>query len=617
MYSIFGKLLKNLKFVYNCKMNMIKTGKRKDVISSMFFSASIAMIFTMLVGMVASFLDGIITSRYLGADAYSGIALFGPINGVIMMIAAFLSTGSQIIISAYMGEGKKKEANGVLTFTIIIGLFISILFIAVSVLIPEKLLSVCGITSSENPALFDNMSAYFKGFIPAVPALILVQIIGPMVVLDKGKFFFSVSAFVLCVSDVAGDLLNVLYFRKGTFGMGIATSVSVIIQLFMLLFYLFRKKSYFRLSLNSLRPSEIKNLTKSGFPALVQDLAVDLRELSINRINLFFAVSSVALVARGVQYDINQVLFCVSVGIGKTMVTMTGLYYGANDKEGLKRLYSFGIKFSLKLSFLVSAVVFISAPLIVGIYSVNSDAVSLCVFGIRCMSVGLIADVVSCTFINYIQGIRNRKLVVIMSLLDRFVLPVCCALLLSILFGTLGLLISIALGKVVLVMFIFILVLVRNKRFPKEEDGYLFLPEKFGGSNKQNLYGHIFNMDDVINESHSVESFCLEQGADAKSSMRMALFMEEMAGNVVQHSDSRKAEKSGVDYRLYVNDNVICLTLRDYNKVFDPTAWYQENHDIKPGEGTGIRIVMSLAEKTCYFSAFDSNNLIIQLSANN
>ena len=40
-----------------------------DVISKMFFSASIATMFTVLVGTVAQFIDGIITSRFLGNEA--------------------------------------------------------------------------------------------------------------------------------------------------------------------------------------------------------------------------------------------------------------------------------------------------------------------------------------------------------------------------------------------------------------------------------------------------------------------------------------------------------------------------------------------------------------------
>ncbi len=94
----------------------------------------------------------------------------------------------------------------------------------------------------------------------------------------------------------------------------------------------------------------------------------------------------------------------------------------------------------------------------------------------------------------------------------------------------------------------------------------------------------------------------------------MALFMEKMAGNIVQHDASGRSKKTGADYRIYVNQERICLTLRDYNKVFDPTEWYKANQDKGPGEATGISIVMALAQEIHYFSAFNSNNLVIWLN---
>ena len=77
------------------------------MISKMFFSASVAMIFTVLVGTAAQFFDGIITSRFLGNEAYSSIALFGPLSGIFLMLAYFIASGNQIICSGYIGEGKK------------------------------------------------------------------------------------------------------------------------------------------------------------------------------------------------------------------------------------------------------------------------------------------------------------------------------------------------------------------------------------------------------------------------------------------------------------------------------------------------------------------------------
>ena len=148
----------------------------------------------------------------------------------------------------------------------------------------------------------------------------------------------------------------------------------------------------------------------------------------------------------------------------------------------------------------------------------------------------------------------------------------------------------------ILLGFMILILCLKNRQFPRSAEQFMLLSEDFGGSNSDNLYGSASTMEDVVRERQRTETFCLKQGTGAKSAKRMALFMEEMGGNIIEHGRSGTRKASGVEYRLFVSDNRICLTLRDYNRAFDPTAWYHANMDRKPGEGTGIRMVMALAE---------------------
>lgn len=593
-----------------------KKGSRGDLISRMFFSASIGMIFTVLVGTATQFLDGIITSRFLGNDAYSSIALFGPLNGIFLMLAFFLATGNQILCSGYIGKGKKDMADAVFSFSILAGLLTSVVFILLCIFIPDPLMAFCGVTKSGNPALYDNMLSYMRGYLFGIPALITVQIAGPIVVLDNGKKMLSLSAIVLCATDVALDLVNALVIHGGTFGMGVASAISLTVQLVMLFVFLLRKDGVSRFSLKAFRPREISELAKQGSPSLVQSLAICLRDLSINRLNLLFAVSTAAIVARGIQYDFNMVLFCISDGLASTMVSMSGIYHSIEDRGGLRRVFTYGMKLSLAFAVVTFLAVFLLAPLIAGFYTADKETASLSIFAIRCMALSQLADIPICTYINYLLGTRNRRMVILLNVIDRFILPVASAAALVFSFGSKGLLSSIAVGKFLLLGAILLILCIKNRAFPKSLDQFMLLPESFGGRSNDNVYGNIDSIEDVMREKQRTEDFCLARGIDRKIAMRMALFMEEMGINVVEHGNPDKRKASGAEYRLFISNNRICLTLRDYNQAFDPTAWYSAHQDENPGEGIGIRMVMSLAEDMRYFNAFNSNNLILWLNAN-
>jgi len=77
----------------------------------------------------------------------------------------------------------------------------------------------------------------------------------------------------------------------------------------------------------------------AGSPTFVRKLATILRDLFINRMNLAVALSTAAVAARGVQNDLNTLMFCIGLGLGKTLISMTGIYYSVEDRPGLKRLF--------------------------------------------------------------------------------------------------------------------------------------------------------------------------------------------------------------------------------------------------------------------------------------
>ena len=140
----------------------------------------------------------------------------------------------------------------------------------------------------------------------------------------------------------------------------------------------------------------------------------------------------------------------------------------------------------------------------------------------------------------------------------------------------------------------------------------MLLPEDFGGGEERNLYAEIRTGEDVIRVSRQAEEFCLASGADARTAKMIALCTEEMAVNVVEHGKPRRG-RPGVDYRLYTEDGSLCISLRDYCRYFDPTAWYELHRQDAGASASGIRLVTGTATEVRYFNAFNSNNILMRL----
>lgn len=584
-----------------------------DVIPAMFFSAAIAMIFTNLVDYVSVLIDGIITSRLLGHDAYSAIALFNPLNGLLMLISNALSTGSHVIISRYVGTGDKDKANSVFSLTLLIMAIAASIIIMFWLLFPDVLLRTAGVSLEKYPQLYSDMTSYINGFMYGMPLLMIIQVIGPVIVMDGGKKLFTFSAVSMCVFNIAGNLVNGLILHGGTFGMGLSTSLAYLLQLGILITHFMKSSRYFEFSLSAFSAGQLSEIVKAGSPTFVKKAANIFRELFINRFNLAIALTTAAVAAKGIQSDINTVLFCLGLGVSKTLITMTGIYYGADDRQGITRLFTYAVKFSVILSGTVGILIFIAAPLIAESFTSEREVIELASFSLRCMAVGIVPDTIVSAFIGYFQGINDRRLLNMINIADRFAIPVITAYVLGIYFGSKGIMASIAVGKVMLIVFVLVLICLRTKRFAIRLEDFMFLPESFGGAASDNIYASISTIDDALNESRRAEEFCLNHGADDEKAQMMSLFIEEMAVNIVKHGIAQNRRKIGADYRLSISKETLCLTLRDFCEHFDPVAFHKVHNNGSSKNMLGISIVMKLAKDIRYFNAFNSNNIIISI----
>ena len=275
-------------------------------------------------------------------------------------------------------------------------------------------------------------------------------------------------------------------------------------------------------------------------------------------------------------------------------------------------VHTYALRLGFKLSAAAAAGTFAIAPVLTRIYSADPEVISLTVFSIRWMSVALLFDTMIVLIQYYLQGTENRKSASVLSFCERLIVPVVTALILGRLYGSKGILASAAISKIILLLGIFVADCIRCKRLPKYWYDVMFLSKGFGGEESDNMYAEIRNKEDVVRESRRTEEFCLQHQVDSRASKQMALFVEEMTVNVLDHAEKAGKDNVRVDFRLFTNGDDICFSITDMGDHFDPTLFYRLNKD-KDDEHIGIRMVMEMAKEVRYFSAFNSNNLIVFL----
>ena len=605
-------------------------------IASIFRSTAIMLIFTELAGVISNVIDGVVSSRFLGSDVYSAIALVGPFTGIVGLFSAFLSVGCSITCSHLVGVGEKEDANEVFNTSVCIALLISAVLAIACVVVPSFLLTICGVPLDKHPELNVHMYSYLNGIKYGIPALMMSQVMGPIIIMDGCKRIYTTSSVVLCVSDIVGDLLNVFVFHGGAFGMGVATSLSFLLQLLVLLPHFLKGESYFRLARRFVRFSRFATIARGGTPSLVKGVSGTVRNILVNYINIMVALSTAAIAARGIQSDLFILFLCIPTGFGSTLVAMVGVYYSANDLQGLRYLYAYAVRLGALVSLAVGALVFVLAPVLTGIYTSDPEVLELATFSVRWMAVAL-PFFTSVTLVQqYLQGTKMTARSNALGIIDRFALPVLSAFALGTLFGSKGILAGVAISEMLVLVVIFIASCVKCRGIPQDWVDVLFLPKDFGGAEEDNLYGTICSTEDVTTYTRLTNAFCLDHGADERTARLMSLFVEEMCLNSIglrrgteeyaawinslsveeMHVDvmglAPSDGKARADFRLFVDkDRRICFSLMDLGEQLDPTTFYELSEGEELETNVGVRLVMKMAKEVRYFSTFGSNNLIV------
>lgn len=598
------------KNVYQHRAKKPKIG----LIPSMFLFTSISMVLTELAGVISTIIDGMITSRMLGEDAYSAVSLLGPFVSIVLLVANFFSMGNQIVCSQHVGKGEKEEAKEVFSVSFFIIVIAAAAMVALCALMPRTIISLSGVSMNRKPELYPLMDRYIYGYLFGIPAVMMVQLISPVIVLDGSMKLLPISSGVLCAANIIGDITSVRLFHAGIFGIGLSTSIAYYVQMLVLITHFFRKNGTFRLVMRPSRILRLIDVAKAGYPSLFRKIISVLRDLIINRFNLIVALSTAAVAAKGMQNDLNLLVFCLSTGISRALLMMCGVYYSAEDKKGLTTLFSFAMKFGAAVSVAVGAVLALAAPMIAHYYAHNPEVISLAVFSLRCLALSMFFDMVCICIQHYLQGIQQRKILNVMSAGERFIIPVSSALLLGHLFGSKGILASSVAGKILLVACLFLFICIRCKGIPRRWEDFMFLPKGFGGSEFDNMYERMNTMEDVAPVSEKAQAFCADHGINERGAKLIALMTEEAGSLVMLHGKKKRFHPYGLDYHLAVNDEKISITFRDFYAAFDPVKWREIHNDPESQETVGIDLVMRLAENVKYFNAFQSNNLIIYLS---
>lgn len=588
----------------------MKEHKKSRILSNLFRNVIISMVLVELANVGCGFVDGVIISRFLGSNAMAAQGIVYPYFSMIGIVSGMLATGMQSLCTTYMGEGNKKEMNSVFSQTCIVAGIFSF-FIAIMIFLFTKQICNALLGSEGSVELLNNTQSYLIGLACGTPALMFVAILTPIVHLDGSKILARVAAIVLFVSDIIGDLLVAL-MDGGILGMGLVTSISNYIGLTVLLIHFFSKHCTVHFSFSRLHLLELLNILKIGLPKATKRLANMLRPLCLNALVLSYGTVR-AMSAMSVRNNLNNMMDIVGSGLVSASFLIISILYGEKNRSGIHQITRQAVNYTLFGVGGLSILVIVFAPLIANFYVDEPEVYAMSVTAIRCMALNLPLNTLTELCISFFQGTKRENSVHILNFCSRFMYVVICAFVMGKLWGINGIWAAFPVSSLLLFITIAFVCHIKNRKFQPSFSAVFSLPNEFGERTENSMECSINMMSEVREASVQAIDFCKVHGIDNRRSYLIGLFIEEMAGSIVEHGFCKDRKKHTVDLRFYLSEGKLTLRLRDDCPLFDVKERGERlrPNPEDPTANIGIRIVMGMSNELTYISTLGTNNLIV------
>ena len=235
------------------------------------------------------------------------------------------------------------------------------------------------------------------------------------------------------------------------------------------------------------------------------------------------------------------------------------------------------------------------------------------VWGFRILPLCMPFSIICMHFTVYAQSSGKVVLVHLLSILDGVVTVSLFTALLSRPIGMNSVYIANVINGVVTTLVVVIYSIIMLKQIPRNMDELMVIPDNFGFSEDERLDISVRKEDEVVKVSRAVNDFCIKRGIDNRRAYMASLFLEEMAGNIVEHGFTKDGKNHSIDIRVVHKDDNVILRIKDDCVPFDPATRKDIIDPDDPAKNIGIRMIYNLNHNIEYKNMLGLNVLMVRL----
>lgn len=379
--------------------------------------------------------DTFFIAQGLGAQGLAALNLAIPVFNFIHGSGLMLGMGGAICFSIYQGQGKDEQANCLFVNTLYLSAAVAGVFILLGLLGSASLTSLLGADAE----IFDQTHIYLRTLLFFSPAFILNDVFTCFVRNDGGTRLAMTAMIVGSLSNIVLDYILIFPLQMGIFGAVLATGVSPVVGLLVLLVHRKRKKNHFHLIRAVWQAKMSYTIFALGFSSFISEFSSGIVIVVFNLI-LFNLQGNVGVAAYGVVANLSLIAIAVWTGLAQGMQPLISRAHARDDQHTLRQILRYAVITVVLMSSVIYAAVLIGSDSIVLLFNSerNPHMQAIASSGLRLYMIGMVFAGLNLSLTTYFSAVERARPAQILSILRGLVLIVPAAYILSLLLGLTG-----------------------------------------------------------------------------------------------------------------------------------------------------------------------------------
>ena len=349
-----------------------------DPVCPLIVRLAVPTIISMLITAVYNTADTYFVSQ-LNKSASGAVGIVMPLMALIQAVGFTLGMGAGSNISRLLGEKQNEKACEYGSKALFAAIALGAVITGVCFIFFEDLLLLLGSTDTILPFARDY-AFYILCAAPLFTALFVLN----NILRGEGKAFFSM------MGVAAGGLLNIIIdpifinnLSLGIAGAAIATAISQLVSVVILLVPFIFKKTIIRLSFSKLfrNTGVYLQILRIGLPSLLRQGLASLATILLN--NSAANISDAAVSAMTIVTKVSMMINSAFIGFGQGFQPVVGYNHGAGLHDRVRRAFMFTLAVGTGLLTVLGIATWLLAERIMNAFIDDSEVVKIGIAALR------------------------------------------------------------------------------------------------------------------------------------------------------------------------------------------------------------------------------------------